>query len=190
MEKRVYLVGPPGSGKTLLLALRGVQWVREGCYVSVLTAKAGPSPVALVIFKQVPLCVCVCVCVCVCLRACVRAFVRACVLLLLLLLVLLLLFVVVVVVFVCLFVCLFAFFAFLVLPCPWREIQVGCLTCIKRSSRKNSATHSYQCVQYFPVSKRWYGCQCFGIFNVRTDVNDCDCTRGLYGHRKRVCTGS
>ena len=28
----------------------------------------------------------------------------------------------------------------------------------------------------------------FGIFNVRTDVDACDCTRVLYGHRKRVCT--
>jgi len=24
----------------------------------------------------------------------------------------------------------------------------------------------------------------FGIFIVRTDVDECDCTRGLYGHRK------
>ena len=31
------------------------------------------------------------------------------------------------------------------------------------SSSKSSATHSYQCVQYFPVSKRWYGCQCLGF---------------------------
>ena len=30
----------------------------------------------------------------------------------------------------------------------------------------------------------------FGIFNVRTAIDACDCTRGLYGHRKRVCTGS
>ena len=30
----------------------------------------------------------------------------------------------------------------------------------------------------------------FGIFNVRTDIDACDCTRGLCGHRKRVCTGS
>ena len=30
----------------------------------------------------------------------------------------------------------------------------------------------------------------FGIFNVRTDVDACDCIRGLYGHRKRVCTES
>ena len=28
-----------------------------------------------------------------------------------------------------------------------------------------------------------------GIFNVRTDVDACDCTRGLYGHCKTVCTG-
>ena len=27
-------------------------------------------------------------------------------------------------------------------------------------------------------------------FNVRTDVNTCDCTRRLYGQRKRVCTES
>ena len=30
----------------------------------------------------------------------------------------------------------------------------------------------------------------FGIFNVHTDVDACDCTPGLYGHRKRDCTGS
>jgi len=30
----------------------------------------------------------------------------------------------------------------------------------------------------------------FGIFNVCTDVDACDCTRGLCGHRERVCTES
>ena len=30
----------------------------------------------------------------------------------------------------------------------------------------------------------------FGICNVRAHADVCDCTRGLYGHRKRVCTGS
>ena len=30
----------------------------------------------------------------------------------------------------------------------------------------------------------------FGIFNKHTDVDACGCTRGLYGHRKTVCTGS
>ena len=29
-----------------------------------------------------------------------------------------------------------------------------------------------------------------GIFNVRTDVDAYDCTRGLCGHRQRVCAGS
>ena len=33
---------------------------------------------------------------------------------------------------------------------------------IKHSSRKSSATHSYQCVQYVPVSRQWCGCQCWG----------------------------
>ena len=28
----------------------------------------------------------------------------------------------------------------------------------------------------------------FAIFNVHTDVDACDFTRGLYGHCKRVCT--
>ena len=30
----------------------------------------------------------------------------------------------------------------------------------------------------------------FRISNVGTDTDECDCTRGLYGHRQRVCTGS
>ena len=30
----------------------------------------------------------------------------------------------------------------------------------------------------------------YGIFNVRKDVNACDCTTGMYGHHKRVCTES
>ena len=30
-------------------------------------------------------------------------------------------------------------------------------------SRKSSATHSYQCVQYVCVSKQCYGCQCLGF---------------------------
>ena len=30
----------------------------------------------------------------------------------------------------------------------------------------------------------------FGISNMHTAVDACHCTRGLYGHRKRVCTGN
>ena len=29
-----------------------------------------------------------------------------------------------------------------------------------------------------------------GIFDMRTDVNECNCTCGLYGHGKKVCTES
>ena len=34
---------------------------------------------------------------------------------------------------------------------------------VRHGSRKSSATHSYRCVQYFRVSKQWYGCQCLGF---------------------------
>ena len=71
---------------------------------------------------------------------------------------------------------------FLVLHCPLRETHI-------HNNPKSSALHSYQCVQYFRVSKQRYGCQCLG-FNVCTDVDACDCTRGLYGHRKVVCNKS
>ena len=39
----------------------------------------------------------------------------------------------------------------------------GRLTWVRYCSRKSSATHSYQCVQYFSMSKQWYGCQCLGF---------------------------
>ena len=39
----------------------------------------------------------------------------------------------------------------------------------------------FQTVVYLPM---------LGIFNVRTDVTTRDCTQGLHGHRKRVCTES
>ena len=60
-----------------------------------------------------------------------------------------------------------------------------CLSWVRHSSRKSSATHSCQCVQHFRVSKQWYGCQCLGFFNVHTDVDTYDCTRGLYGDTVR-----
>ena len=83
--------------------------------------------------------------------------------------------------------------------------STGRLTWLRHSSCKSRATHFYQCVWYFGVIKPWhgcqcleifvvikpwYGCQCLEIFNLRTDVAACDCTRGLYRHRKRVFTGS
>ena len=64
--------------------------------------------------------------------------------------------------------------------------ELGLPYLVRRSSLPSSATVCavFLCVQtmvWLPV---------FEIFNVRTDVDACDCTRGLCGHRKRVCTGS
>ena len=42
----------------------------------------------------------------------------------------------------------------------------------------------------FPCVQTMIWLPVFGFFNVRTDGDACDCTRGLYGHRKRVCTES
>ena len=42
--------------------------------------------------------------------------------------------------------------------------NLGCPIWVRHSRRKNSATHSYQCDRYFPVSKQWYGWQCSGLF--------------------------
>ena len=39
----------------------------------------------------------------------------------------------------------------------------GRLTWVNHSSHKSSATHFYRCVQYFRVSKQWYGCQSLGF---------------------------
>ena len=47
--------------------------------------------------------------------------------------------------------------------------DAGHLIWVMRSSHKSSATHSYQCVLYFHVSKQWYGCQCLG-FLTRTQM--------------------
>ena len=55
--------------------------------------------------------------------------------------------------------------------------------------RKSSATRSYQCVR-FCVSRQRYGCQCLGFLTCSQRWCMLYCTRGLYGHRKRVCTES
>ena len=47
-----------------------------------------------------------------------------------------------------------------------------------------SVCAAYSCVK----TKAWL--PVLGICNVRTDVDACDCTGGLYGHRKRVCVES
>ena len=48
----------------------------------------------------------------------------------------------------------------------------------------------FSCFKKKEKEKRMVWLPVFGIFNVSTNVDACDCTRGLYGHRKRVCTES
>ena len=55
---------------------------------------------------------------------------------------------------------LFFIFIFTSLPHAGNSVY---LTWVRHSSPKSSATHSYQCVWYFPVSRQWYGCHCLGF---------------------------
>ena len=53
------------------------------------------------------------------------------------------------------------FFFFLVFSTSLSLVgNSGRLTWVRHSSRKSSASHSYQCVEYLRVSKQRYGCQC------------------------------
>ena len=54
-----------------------------------------------------------------------------------------------------------------------------------RATQLRVHTGCFQCFHNPPNSDMDYE-----VFNVRTDVNACDCARGVYGHRKRVCTES
>ena len=68
--------------------------------------------------------------------------------------------------------------------------NLGCLTWIRLQQWQEqrypflTVRAVFSCVQ----TKVWL--PVLGIFNVRTDVNACDCTQGLYGHRNRVCAES
>ena len=58
----------------------------------------------------------------------------------------------------------------------------GRLSCAKHSSRKSSATHSYQCMQCFPVFNGRYSCQCWGFLK---------CARMLmHATARGICTGT
>ena len=65
--------------------------------------------------------------------------------------------------------------------CPLQEIVAW----VRHRSCKNISTDSYRC---------WYNFVCLNCsmavgvwdFNMRTDIDACDCTRGLYGPCKRV----
>ena len=73
---------------------------------------------------------------------------------------------------------------------PMREIHVPLTLPGERLQRpQQEQQHPFPtvCAVFLCVqTKVWL--PMLGIFNVRADVKACDCTRGLYGHRKRVCT--
>ena len=74
------------------------------------------------------------------------------------------------------FVCLSLFVAFLStsLSLMWNSVH---FTWVRHSSRKSSATHSCQRLQYLYVSKQWYSCQCLG-FLTRTQLMHATAHRG------------
>ena len=88
-----------------------------------------------------------------------------------------------------LFVCLLLFFVFFfVLHCAFREIWVhlpGYSTAAARAALPIPASvcNVFVCPNNGTTAV-------FGIFNVRTDVDACDFSRKLYGHRKRVSAES
>ena len=61
---------------------------------------------------------------------------------------------------------------------------------VRHSSRKSSATHSCQCVQYFRVSKQWYGCRSLGFLTCAQMSMHAIGNTVAVRTRKRVCTES
>lgn len=49
-----------------------------------------------------------------------------------------------------------------------------------------SWTYVYVGPWYFLVSTQWYGCQCRGFLTCTHILMSCNCTQGLYGHRKSL----
>ena len=66
----------------------------------------------------------------------------------------------------------------------------GRLTWVRHNSCKSSATHSYQCVQYFCVSEQWYVCQCLGFLTCTQMLMHAITHRGCTHTVRLVCIGS
>ena len=67
--------------------------------------------------------------------------------------------------------------------------NAGGLTGLRHSSRRSSATIAISVCGIFLCPNNGVAATA-EICNVHTDADACDCTRGLYGHRERVCTES
>ena len=84
----------------------------------------------------------------------------------------------------CLVGLIFLFFKIVILVhYSLREIRVRCVQPPQEQLYPFLKMH----VQYFRQCGQTLGrLQVFGIFNTCTDVDACECTRGLYGHRWRA----
>ena len=60
---------------------------------------------------------------------------------------------------------------------------LGYLTWVRHSSWQEQHYMYLTCVQYFSVSKQWYGCQLWGFLTFSQM-----CTWGLHRHCRRVCS--
>jgi len=77
-----------------------------------------------------------------------------------------------------------------VLHCHLWEIQVALNGSLKARQPQEQRYPFLSVCAVFSCVRTVVWLPMFGIFKVRTDVDVCDCTQGLCGHRKRVCTES
>ena len=81
---------------------------------------------------------------------------------------------------------LLLFLRYFFVPCgKWGSPYLGKTTAAARAA----LPHAYQCVQYFPVSKQWYACQCLGSLTCAQMLMHA-LARGGCTDTVRVCTGA
>ena len=78
------------------------------------------------------------------------------------------------------------FFQYFVVPCG----KFGSPHLVKAQQPQEQRYPLLSVYAVFPCVQIMVWLPVFGIFNVRTVVDANDCTRELYGHRKRVLTGN
>ena len=80
---------------------------------------------------------------------------------------------------------IYIYVLFLIFHCYFKG-NSGCVTRVSHSSCKSSTTHFYQWVQYFWGVQTVVWLPVFETFNVRTDVDACECTRRLHGRHNTL----
>ena len=143
------------------------------------------------------MCVCVCVSMCVCVFQCVCVCVNVCVVCVCECVCVLCQCVCGVCVRVCVCVCvcvceykIYKIFVYSDLQCPLREIRVAVPGQGAAAARAALCKHPFLSVrvQYFRVSRQWYGCRCLRFVTCAQLLMHAIAHGGRRGHRKRVCT--